>query len=359
MDSTHLKEGWMIDMILMGHNFEILKTLTNLVRYMKNRYWRVMGCVSSLDVEQEIVDIAASRVVSGDASSANDRDIKPDTVVIEAMNQWFMDREWGAGDSPFSAVVIEGRSTRYCSVDGKLDFGDKRPVLFVDPCDASLDALYSGAANGMPYAIVLTVAPRRFGSRFQDIQAAVVLDLRRDSWDFASAFRREDGLVEGSVGSLLADDRILPIRSRKVFLKVDAGKHVVVGEMYYPKGREDVSRFTSGQKGYFRNPGCAALEMASVAMGLAEVYFCGSQKHHELGAAWLFQEAMRTPEDVANGRYLVTDFSGGSMASAEFIFQYEKSSGDAPIVAAQSEVVMASNCSLLEDAILRLARASI
>lgn len=68
---------------------------------------------------------------------------------------------------------------------------------------------------------------------------------------------------------------------------IDLKNTIIFGENYYPDNRELLARVFAGERGWLRNPGSAAYEMALVASGTAVAYICGSQKNHELGAGYL------------------------------------------------------------------------
>lgn len=147
----------------------------------------------------------------------------------------------------------------------------------VDPIDGSLNYKCRGEAFGFPYVCCMTAFSRFDGATFDDIVMAGVIDLRPASHDVWIVER--DAETGRCVTTLNDEPIVVPPASR-----LDIGSQIVIGEFYYPEHRETLVRAFAGKKGWLRNPGSAAYEMASVASGQAIAFLCDRQKQHELGA---------------------------------------------------------------------------
>lgn len=145
----------------------------------------------------------------------------------------------------------------------------------VDPLDGSLNYKTRGATIGLPYTSCITILDKKEGATFNDILVAGVVDLRSgDLW-----------LAEKNNGHYATTLNGKPALSNDA-AAIDLGKMIVIGESYYPDNRDKLARIFAGTKGWLRNPGSAAYEMALVSSGQAAAYFCDRQKQHELGAAY-------------------------------------------------------------------------
>lgn len=153
---------------------------------------------------------------------------------------------------------------------------DKGLWYCVDPIDGSLNYRMRMGSAGLPHASCVTVLKRRYEARFSDVLIAAVADLRNNDW-WSVRPAPEGGLRTSMNGH--------PVRLDGP-TKLDIGKQIVFGEAYYPENREKLARAFAGKKGWLRNPGSAAYEMALVASGTAAAFICDRQKHHELGAGY-------------------------------------------------------------------------
>ena len=302
-------------------------------------------------VPEELRDtLPGQNVVFGDVSSLKDAEVRADRVVTEAILTFLAKNR---SDHPFAKAVFEGRETQ--DVHGEKG----EIVLFVDPCDGSLNAQDAGIMNGFPHVLVLTVAPARTCC-FRDLQAVLVLDLRAstdDVWIMVRSGDRVHGIFSPSIRSL----RPFGVMKPSAHAKIELGKMNIVGELYYPGNREVMMRIVGEEKGWIRNPGSAAYEMASIASRQAHLYFCKTQKQHEAGIAYMAAEAMRA-EDGLTGP-LVTDFQGRSLDLCAYRFQEEAWKDPTTktgfvTTAVQTEIVFATSRGILEDFLDRVRRSN-
>ncbi len=180
-------------------------------------------------------------------------------------------------------LILEWHETPELTIEGcdpvhrkRADDERARYRVFVDPLDGSLNFKTRRGALGLPFTAAVTVTQEPPGGQalgFWDIIAAGVLDLRSgDQW-----------VAERSRGCTLNNK---PVRTANVAI-IDLKNTIIIGENYYPDNRERLAALFRGERGWLRNPGSAAYEMALVASGTAAAYVCGSQKNHELGAGYL------------------------------------------------------------------------
>ena len=285
-------------------------------------------------------------VAFGDVSSLKDAEVHADRVMTDAI-RGFLERN--RVNHPFAKVVFEGQETQ--DVHGKK--GDL--VLFVDPCDGSLNAQDAGIMNGFPHVLILTVAPMR-ECCFRDLEAVLVLDLRaatNDAWIMVRSGDRVYGIFSPSIRSLSPFGVMKPSDHKKIEL----GKMNIVGELYYPDNREVVMRVVGSEKGWIRNPGSAGYEMASVASGQAHAFFSLRQKQHEASIAYMAAEAMRAEGGLTEP--LVTDFQGRPLDLCAYRFQEEAWQDPATktgfvATAVQMEIVLATSRGLIEDFVARM-----
>jgi myo-inositol-1(or 4)-monophosphatase len=172
------------------------------------------------------------------------------------------------------SVTVEGGEDKTRDVEGYW--------ATVDPIDGSLNYLHAGPMLGFPYTLVITLLRTRYGTTFKDVIAAGVADIRPGMKDLTLAEWSNEKYLTYAVGY---ENRIEHAATLKVD-KLNLGQMNVIGEFYYPENRERLVRAFAGEKGWLRNPGSAAYEMASVATGQAAAYICDRQKQHELGAAY-------------------------------------------------------------------------
>jgi len=209
--------------------------------------------------------------------------------------------------------------------------------IFVDPLDGSLNYKTKGASLGLPYSAVVTVLNEYDNSRFHEhkslfhsLEAGAIMDLRNgDLWQHFKSIKAVDGTGLLTWGETLFNGKTCrPILERTL----DLGSQIVIGEFYYTENRERLVKAFTGRKGWLRNPGSAAYEMALVSSGQAAAYICDRQKQHELGAAYLL---------VKGAGGVAVDFDGKDLGERVYDFK------------TQTPVVLAANQSIA-DQILEL-----
>ncbi len=196
----------------------------------------------------------------------------------------------------------------------------------VDPLDGSLNRRMRCGSLGLPHTACLTVLDAQDHATFQDVLIGCVVDLRAgvdDTW-----------YVERHEGRYWTTLRGRPAKTHPD-TKLDLGKHIVIGEMYYPTNRERLDRAFSGEKGNLRNPGSAAYEMALVASGTAIAFICDRQKQHELGAAYAL---------VKGAGGVAVDWQGKDLAERPYAFNL------------QTPVILAANQAIADQILERLRR---
>lgn len=192
----------------------------------------------------------------------------------------------------------------------------------VDPLDGSLNYKLRNNTIGLPYTCAITVLQKCKDAIFSDVVAAGVIDLR--SGDLFIAHKEGHGYK-----SFVND---MPAKTTDTN-SVDISSAIAIGEMYYPENRQLLIDIFKGQKGWLRNPGSAAYEMALVASGTAFVYICDRQKQHELGAGYAL---------VKGAGGVVVDFEGKDLADTGFLFN------------TQTPVVLAANETIAQEIIDRI-----
>jgi len=212
------------------------------------------------------------------------------------------------------------------TVEGKKDdfvFPDGENWWTIDPLDGSLNYLTKGLTQGLPFSMAITVLEKIENATFNDVIASGVIDFRNgDLWTSA----KEDHV---RAFSCINTQNCQPCRAEKL----DLGKMIVVGEFYYPENREKLVKAFSGQKGWLRNPGSAAYEMALVASGQVAAFICDRQKQHELGAAYRL---------VKEAGGVVVDFDGKDIGSRAFLFNFQT-----PVILAGNQNLAAQILELL------------
>ncbi len=207
-------------------------------------------------------------VASGDLH--NDREIKADRILGELYLEYFSSLKW------CGATIIEGLDPEYhCNTANS-----KFVLVAIDPLDASLDFEKAKATDGFPYSVAITIALVTAGDDifFNDILAAGVMDYRTGANWVADKNRRT------RVARTLDSKQEYAITAKEDL--VNLGSQIIVADMYYPQTRSAVMNAFGMEKGYLRNPGSAAYEMACVSDGSVNAQISLSQKHHELGAAY-------------------------------------------------------------------------
>lgn len=208
---------------------------------------------------------------------------------------------------------------RWVSVEGQPDesLNGGEYWATVDPLDGSLNFKTKGKSLGLPFSSCITVLSHKCDASFSDVVAAGVIDLRLgDVW---SAHRENNGYV-----SCMNGEKAVTARSEKL----DLTQMVVIGEFYYPENRDRLCKAFAGKKGWLRNPGSAAYEMALIASGQAVAYICDRQKQHELGAAYAL---------VKGAGGVAVDFDGKDLGSRMYDFKM------------QTPVVLAANQRIADE----------
>jgi fructose-1,6-bisphosphatase/inositol monophosphatase family enzyme len=224
----------------------------------------------------------------------------------------------------------------------------------VDPIDGSLNYLHAGGMTGLPFVTCVTLLRDSSRVTFADVVAAGVIDLRHgldDLWysevDVADQYTTLAGRLEVNNGWMRhqwrrltgggLDDvgrRLKPARVLQVS-NLDLAKMVVIGEFYYPENRKLMVAAFAGEKGWLRNPGSAAYEMACVASGQTAAFICDRQKQHELGAAYAL---------VLGAGGVAVDLDGRDLGSRVYDFK------------TQTPVILAANQRIADQIIERLYR---
>lgn len=250
----------------------------------------------------------------GDA--VNDTEIKADLVLGETIKQKIIESGLPC------KITIEGNNGDYFT-----DVKSDKPFygVCVDPLDGSLNFAHKGDTVGLPYSSCITVLRCNVGklATFADVTAAGVIDLRSgDRW---IAFKDEQNQYHTTLNGKITS-------TRKVE-RLDIGSMIVIGEMYYPQNRELLAGIFSGEKGWLRNPGSAAYEMALVSSGQVVLYICDRQKQHELGAAYAL---------VKGAGGIAIDFEGKDLGSHVCDFK------------TQMPVILAANQKIADQMVQRI-----
>mgnify|MGYP000166692980 FL=1 len=247
------------------------------------------------------VELTADRVLGARFRDAfSDPSFSAECVSVEGLGEH-------RPEHPHLAAHSLGRGLWYC----------------VDPIDGSLNYLMRNGALGLPYASCVTVLRRKDAARFSDVLTAVIVDLRSgDHWSVRP-------MSEGSMTCL--NDAPISLKGPD---RLDLGRQIVIGEMYYPENRAKIERAFAGKKGWLRNPGSAAYEMALVASGTAVAYICDRQKQHELGAGYAL---------VKGAGGVAVDWDGQDLGPRAYDF------------ASQTPVILAANRAIA-DQVLELLR---
>jgi len=236
-------------------------------------------------------------------------DLKNDTVIRA-------DEE--ANEVILNVLKKSGTSFKVFSEECELTIGNNPAKLVaIDPLDGSLNFRRN---KRLPYAAVMAI----FGSlnpRFSDAEIAGTIDLRIGTLWLAEKGKRccVNGIRCQTSGKTEIDR-----------------ESIIIGEFYYPKNREIITKAFGDFKGYLRNPGASAYEMTLVADGAVDLYISNQQKNHELGPAYLLiKEAGGT----------VIDFDGNDIGNRSYDFN------------AQTPVIAAATPELAENASRRIQKA--
>lgn len=245
----------------------------------------------------------------------NDTEIKADRELGLFLRDQLRRRE------PVSRISVEGLP------DEMVDAFEGHPLwVTVDPLDGSLNHRTRRGTIGLPHTSCLTalkVTAEPF--LFNQIVVGCVVDHRSGDW--WRAFRLGDEPFVTWCNGELA--RTHPDT------KLDLGKHIVIGEMYYSTNRDRLIRAFVGERGNLRNPGSAAYEMALVASGTAIAFICDRQKQHELGAGYAL---------VKGAGGVALDWDGKDLATREYTLN------------TQTPVILAANLAIADQILERLHR---
>lgn len=238
------------------------------------------------------VEVITQGLAFGDIGQ--DTEIKADKILGTTILEVIEDVSSGLP----TKIVIEGFDEEKRTSEDKVEI-----TWYVDPLDASLNLVKKLedparlSTLGLPYSTAISVFSGESHS-FSDCLTSGVIDLRSgDTW-----------LAEKGKGAYL---NLNPCRTSGAE-KVDLGNGVIIGEFYYPQNRALLTKIFNDQKGYLRNPGSAAYEMALVASGHVDAFICDRQKSHELGTAY----RLVTETD----RGFVCDFEGNELGEREYNF---------------------------------------
>lgn len=229
-------------------------------------------------------------------------------------------------------ICGHGDGVGLISIEGREDFVvDHRPFwIAIDPLDGSLNYRMRDGAIGLPYTTCVTMLGRREQATFADVVAAGVIDLRsRDTW---VAYRADDGYRTFVRNQ---KHRYWMQRAAPRPEQLDLGSQIVIGEFYYPENREKLVRAFAGKKGWLRNPGSSAYEMAMVAHGTAVAFISDQQKQHELGAGYAL---------VKGAGGVAVDWDGNDLGSRTYDFKTQT-----PVVLAVTQPIADQILSLLRS----------
>ncbi len=267
-----------------------------------------MSAIYALEGGGEIV------VPGGAFGDANqDTELKADRYLGELIL-----RELEKSSIPIGCVNVEGMQA--------VELGGSTCWATIDPLDGSLNFKTKGGTLGLPYSSCITLLRHKASARFQDVICAGVIDLRNgDLW-----LTWHDGTRFHTTLNRM------PAKTAEE-TKLDLGRMIVFGEMYYPENREKLADAFAGKKGWLRNPGSAAYEMALISSGQAVAYICDRQKQHELGAAYAL---------VKGAGGIVTDWEGHPLDERSYDF------------VSQTPVVLACNRDISDQLLELLHRSS-
>lgn len=155
--------------------------------------------------------------------------------------------------------------------------------MVIDPIDGSLNYLHAGGMIGLPFSSCVTLLKLGTPTHLQEVIGAGVIDLR----PYSTNLWVSEKTSTGEYRTLVRQTNLALTRAKTLGADhLDLGRMNVIGEFYYPDNRERLTTAFAGQKGWLRNPGSAAYEMALVASGHAAAFICQTQKQHELGAGY-------------------------------------------------------------------------
>lgn len=207
-------------------------------------------------------------------------------------------------------ISIEGQCDEFLSSSGDL-------WVCVDPLDGSLNYLTKGTTLGLPFSFCITILDKIQDAKFGNVLAACVVDLRSDDVWISI---RQNGLYQTMVNGKKVFFTPATVRQ-----KLDIGKSIIFGEMYYPDNRDLLVKMFESEKGWLRNPGSAAYEMASVASGVAVAFVCNNQKQHESGAGYALVKGVGG---------VAVDFDGDDLGEHPYAFTQQN-----PIILAQNQQI--------------------
>ena len=244
----------------------------------------------------------------------NDTEIKADKLLGEMFQANFLN----ASISELGRITVEGFEDIHC--------GDGEYWLCIDPLDGSLNYKSRGLTLGLPITVCITILQKKENVKFSDVVIAAVLDLRspHDLWFVDKLSNGEYITNINGQPAKTWDSQYLDLYSQIVF-----------GEMYYPNNRGTLVQMFDDERGWLRNPGSAAYEMAMVSSGQAVAYICGTQKQHELGAGYAL---------VKGAGGVAVDWDGKDLGESEFLFN------------AQTPVILAANKAIADQILERLHR---
>ncbi len=231
------------------------------------------------------------------------------------------DREIGTA---ILEVFRSDKTPQIVEIEGLKKFTQKNAKILrtVDPLDGSLDFLRRRGTQGLPFctAIAEFTAANPY---FKDCRAAGVIDLRNgDLW-----------LAEKGSGCNLNGK---PCRA-SALKKIDKDQGpIIIGDSYYPDNRKLLAEVFSDFRGYLRDPGSAAYEMALVACGVVDAFICNQQKNDVLGAGYLL---------VKEAGGIAVDFEGKDIGDR--LYKFDE----------QTPVIMAATQELAEEILERIRKA--
>ena len=288
-------------------NMEFFNNYPSLTRVIGRTLRESFDCLESLQDGASVIQEGGAFGELG-----NDTEIKADACLGEMITALLQE------EAVFGRITVEGFEDVY---------GEGDLWACVDPLDGSLNYATKGDTLGLPYSTCITFLSKKENARFSDVITAGVIDLRNENrWIVESVYGTYRTHLAGKVWSRTKTHPAT---------KLDLGKMIVIGEMYYPENREKLFYAFRNDKGWLRSPGSAAYEMALVSSGQIAAYICDRQKQHELGAAYAL---------VKGAGGVAVDFEGKDLGERVYDFK------------TQTPVILAANMDIAGQILERMAK---
>jgi len=201
-------------------------------------------------------------------------DLEKDTDILADKHLGELYLENLKADENIAEIMIEGL--------GYFSTGRGNCAAFVDPLDNSQGYYSRENTTGFPFSSCVAIANSSVDNcRFSDFIRAGIIDHRTgDVW----LGEKSDN---GGYTAYRNGDKIAP---NTAGLDVSARQDTIITDLYYLKNRLMLPLLFPEEKGIFRNPGSAALEMVYTTYEKVALYFCFHQKLHELAAAYVINK---------------------------------------------------------------------